>query len=143
VRDAHAKSILSEKLSRVLLVQQEGCAMDLTTTYMGLKLRSPLIPSASPLSESIENIQHMEAAGAAAIVMHSLFEEQLQQECYELHHHLTYGTESFPEALTYFPELSHFRIGPEDYLKNVTSILPNSSQKPTGAIPIFITDSAG
>jgi dihydroorotate dehydrogenase (fumarate) len=93
--------------------------MDLTITYMGLTLRSPLVPSASPLSESIDNIQRMEEAGAAAVVMHSLFEEQLQLERYELHHHLTHGTESFAEALTYFPELSNFRVGPEAYLNHI------------------------
>ncbi|NJO42233.1 MAG: dihydroorotate dehydrogenase-like protein [Cyanobacteria bacterium CRU_2_1] len=93
--------------------------MNLTTTYMGLTLRSPLVPSASPLSERIDNIQRMEDAGAAAVVMHSLFEEQLRLERYELHHHLTHGTESFPEALTYFPELSSFRVGPEEYLDHI------------------------
>lgn len=93
--------------------------MDLTTTYMGLTLRSPLVPSASPLSEDIDNIKRMEDAGAAAVVMHSLFEEQLRQERYELHHHLTHGTESFPEALTYFPEPHSFRVGPEEYLNHI------------------------
>jgi dihydroorotate dehydrogenase (fumarate) len=93
--------------------------MDLTTTYMGLTLRSPLVPSASPLSENIDNIQQMEDAGAGAVVMHSLFEEQLRLERYELHHHLTYGTESFPEALTYFPELSSFRVDSETYLNHI------------------------
>ncbi len=93
--------------------------MDLTTTYMGLTLRSPLVPSASPLSESIDNIQRMEDAGAAAVVMHSLFEEQLRLERYEMHHHMTYGTESFPEALTYFPELSSFRVDAETYLDHI------------------------
>ncbi|QZZ23200.1 dihydroorotate dehydrogenase-like protein [Leptothermofonsia sichuanensis E412] len=93
--------------------------MDLTTTYMGLRLRSPLVPAASPLSEDIDNIKRMEDAGAAAVVMHSLFEEQLRLERYELHHHLTYGTESFPEALTYFPELSNFRIDAETYLDHI------------------------
>ncbi|MBD2410216.1 dihydroorotate dehydrogenase [Nostoc calcicola FACHB-389] len=93
--------------------------MDLTTTYMGLKLRSPLVPSASPLSEDIDNIQRMEDAGAAAVVMHSLFEEQLRRESYELHHHLTQGTESFSEALTYFPDSMSFRVGPETYLEHI------------------------
>ncbi|MFN6535705.1 MAG: dihydroorotate dehydrogenase-like protein [Nostoc sp. EkiNYC01] len=93
--------------------------MDLTTTYMGLKLRSPLVPSASPLSEDIDNIQRMEDAGAAAVVMHSLFEEQLRLESYELHHHLTQGTESFSEALTYFPDSMSFRVGPETYLEHI------------------------
>lgn len=93
--------------------------MDLTTIYMGMQLRSPLVPSASPLSEDIDNIQRMEEAGAAAVVMHSLFEEQLRLESYELHHYLTHGTESFPEALTYFPDSMNFRVGPEAYLEHI------------------------
>ncbi|ALF52730.1 dihydroorotate dehydrogenase [Nostoc piscinale CENA21] len=91
--------------------------MDITTTYMGMQLRSPLVPSSSPLTENIDNIQRMEDAGAGAVVMHSLFEEQLSLESYELHHHLTYGTESFAESLTYFPEPERFRIGPDEYLE--------------------------
>jgi dihydroorotate dehydrogenase (fumarate) len=94
--------------------------MDLTTTYLGLKLRSPLVPSsAAPLSEDIDNIKRMEDAGAAAVVLHSLFEEQLVQEKFELHHHLTYGTESFAESLTYFPEPETFHVGPELYLEHI------------------------
>jgi dihydroorotate dehydrogenase (fumarate) len=92
--------------------------MDLTTTYMGMKLRSPLVPSASPLSKDTDNIKRMEDEGAG-VVMHSLFEEQITLERYELHHHLTYGTESFPEALTYFPEPNGFQIGPEEYLNHI------------------------
>ena len=94
--------------------------MDLSTTYLGLKLSSPLVPSASPLSHEVENIKRMEDAGAGAVVFHSLFEEQLRLERYELHHHLTQGTESFPEALTYFPEPSELHVGPEEYLKNIS-----------------------
>ncbi|BAY12147.1 dihydroorotate dehydrogenase-like protein [Calothrix sp. NIES-2098] len=93
--------------------------MDLTTSYLGMILRSPLVAAASPLSEDIDNIRRMEDAGAAAVVMHSLFEEQLRLERYELHYHLTYGTESFPEALTYFPEPMSFRVGPETYLEHI------------------------
>ncbi|WP_413171457.1 dihydroorotate dehydrogenase-like protein [Anabaena azotica] len=93
--------------------------MNLTTTYLGLELKSPLVPSASPLSQEVDNIRSMEDAGASAVVMHSLFEEQLTLEKYELHHHLTYGTESFPEALTYFPEPTNFRVGPEEYLDHI------------------------
>lgn len=93
--------------------------MDLTTTYLGLTLKSPLVPSSSPLSEEVDNIKRMEDAGAAAVVMHSLFEEQLIQDRYELHHHLTHGTESFAEALTYFPEPEYFHIGPELYLNHI------------------------
>ena len=93
--------------------------MDLTTSYLGLTLRSPLVPSASPLSEEIDNIRRMEDAGAAAVVLYSLFEEQLVLDRFELHHHLTEGTESFPEALTYFPEPPEFHLGPEEYLNHI------------------------
>ena len=70
--------------------------MNLSTTYLGLKLRTPLVPSASPLSENLDSIKRMEDAGAAAVVLPSLFEEQLRQESDTLHYHLTYGTESYP-----------------------------------------------
>jgi dihydroorotate dehydrogenase (fumarate) len=94
--------------------------MDLTTTYLGLKLRSPLVVgAAAPLTEEIDNLKRMEDAGAAAVVLHSLFEEQLRQEQFELHHHLEYGTESFAEALTYFPEPEIFHVGPEEYLNHI------------------------
>ena len=93
--------------------------MDLTTTYLGLKLRTPLVPAASPLSEEIDSIKQMEDAGASAVVLYSLFEEQLRQDRAELDHHLEHGTESFAEALTYFPEPKEFRLGPEEYLKHI------------------------
>jgi dihydroorotate dehydrogenase (fumarate) len=93
--------------------------MDLTTTYLGMTLRTPLVPSASPLSEEIDNIKRMEDAGASAVVLYSLFEEQLSLDRLELHHHLTHGTESFAEALTYFPEPDDFRLGPEGYLEHI------------------------
>jgi dihydroorotate dehydrogenase (fumarate) len=92
---------------------------DLTTKYLGLKLRSPLVPSASPLSQEISSIRRLEDAGAAAIVLYSLFEEQLRLETLELDHHLSAGTESFAESLTYFPEPSEFRLGPEGYLEHI------------------------
>ncbi|MGB7622239.1 MAG: dihydroorotate dehydrogenase-like protein [Terriglobia bacterium] len=93
--------------------------MDLSSTYLGLKLRTPLVPSASPLSQEIDNIKRMEDAGASAVVLHSLFEEQLRLERYELHHHLTQGTESFAESLTYFPEPEEFHLGPDAYLEHI------------------------
>jgi len=94
--------------------------MDLTTTYLGLKLRSPLVPSAAqPLTDSVDNIKRMEDAGAAAVVLHSLFEEQLSLERRELFESLTQGTESFAEALTYFPEPGEFHVGAELYLENL------------------------
>jgi len=93
--------------------------MDLSTTYLGLKLKNPLVLSASPLSEQIENIKKAEDAGAAAVVLQSLFEEQLKLESDELDFHLSHGTESFAEALSYFPQASEFRLGPEDYLEHI------------------------
>ena len=95
--------------------------MDLTTTYLGLKLRSPLVVSASPLSESVDNIRHMADAGASAVVLYSLFEEQLRQDRLELNQRLENGTDSFAESLSYFPEPSEFRLGPEEYLKHIAA----------------------
>ncbi|MEA5535657.1 dihydroorotate dehydrogenase-like protein [Crocosphaera sp. XPORK-15E] len=94
--------------------------MILTTTYMGLTLKSPLVVgSCAPLTEDIDNIKRMEDSGASAVILHSFFEEQLRQERLELHHHLTYGTESFAEALTYFPEPEIFHVGSEEYLNHI------------------------
>jgi dihydroorotate dehydrogenase (fumarate) len=84
-----------------------------------MKLRTPLVPSASPLSEEIDYIKRMEDAGASAVVLSSLFEEQLLLDRYELHHHLTHGTESFAEALTYIPEPDDIRLGAEDCLERI------------------------
>ena len=106
--------------------------MDLRTTYLNMTLRTPLVISAcGPLSEDIDNIKRLEDAGASAVVLYSLFEEQLRQERHELEHHLTAGTESFPEALTYFPEPLQFSLGPEEYLKHV------ARAKETVDIPII------
>jgi dihydroorotate dehydrogenase (fumarate) len=94
--------------------------MDLSTTYLGLKLRTPLVAAASPLSEEIDSIKQMEDAGASAVVLYSLFEEQLRQDTAELTQYLEHGTESFAEALSYFPEPEEFRLGPEEYLKHIS-----------------------
>ncbi len=91
--------------------------IDLSTTYLGLKLKNPLVASASPFPKKLDNIRRMEAAGLAAIVLHSLFEEQITFESNELDHFLNAGTESFAEALTYFPDLAHYNMGPEPYLE--------------------------
>jgi len=95
--------------------------MDLSTNYLGLKLRSPLVVSASPLSEDIDNLKRMEDAGAAAIVLYSLFEEQLRQDRLELNKNLQQGTESFAESLTYFPDAGEYHLGPEEYLKHIAA----------------------
>lgn len=93
--------------------------MDLTTTYMGLKLKNPLVPSASPLSKDLDGIKKLEDAGAAAVVLYSLFEEQISFEAEELDHFLSYGTDSFAEALSYFPQAQEFNLGPEAYLEHI------------------------
>jgi dihydroorotate dehydrogenase (fumarate) len=91
--------------------------MDLSTNYLGLHLNNPIVPSASPLSRSLDSMKRLEDAGAAAIVMYSLFEEQIAHETAELNHYLTYGTESFAESLTYFPESQEYNLGPEEYVE--------------------------
>ncbi len=93
--------------------------MDLSTTYLGLRLKNPLVPSSSPLTASLDSIRRLEDAGASAVVLHSLFEEQLTHEAAALDHHLSAGTESFAESLTYFPKPEEFRLGPEEYLEHI------------------------
>jgi dihydroorotate dehydrogenase (fumarate) len=92
---------------------------DLSTTYLGLHLRTPLVASASPLSQEIDGIRRLEDAGASAVVLYSLFEEQLRQESFELEHHLQEGTNSFAEAASFFPQPDEFRLGPEGYLNHI------------------------
>jgi len=79
-------------------------AMDLSTTYMGLELSSPLVPSAGPLSRDIETIKQMEDAGASAVVLWSLFEEQIEHEARELDYYLQYGADRWAESLSYFAQ---------------------------------------
>jgi dihydroorotate dehydrogenase (fumarate) len=93
--------------------------VDLSTNYLGLKLRSPLVVSASPLSRDADGICRLEDAGASAVVLYSLFEEQLRLEEMDLEYHLNAGTESFAESLTYFPQASEFHTGPEGYLDHI------------------------
>lgn len=93
--------------------------VDLTTTYMGIPLVNPLVASASPLSKKVDLVRRIEDAGASAIVMYSLFEEQITHESRELDHYLTRGTEHYAEAISYFPDLGHYNIGPEPYLEHL------------------------
>jgi dihydroorotate dehydrogenase (fumarate) len=93
--------------------------MDLSTNYLGLKLKNPLVASASPLSRSLDNMKRLEDSGASAIVMYSLFEEQIAHEASELDHYLSYGTESFAESLTYFPETGEYNLGPDEYVEHI------------------------
>lgn len=90
--------------------------MKLNTNYLGLNLRTPIVPSASPLSESVDNIRAMEDYGAGAVVLYSLFEEQIEHESHALDHYLTAGTDSFAESLSFFPDMGSYATGPDEYL---------------------------
>ena len=90
--------------------------MNMKTTYMGLTLKNPIVPSSSPLSHTVESIKKLEDAGAAAVVMYSLFEEQITSESQHLDYYLSHGTDSYGESLTYFPEMRGYNIGPDEYV---------------------------
>lgn len=90
---------------------------DLTTKYLGLTLKSPLVASASPLCESIDNIKRLEDHNLAAVVLPSLFEEQLELESLSVDADLARGTESFPESANFFPDLQTYNLGPDGYLE--------------------------
>ncbi|MBZ4193586.1 MAG: dihydroorotate dehydrogenase-like protein [Candidatus Contendobacter sp.] len=90
--------------------------MDLRTTYMGMELKHPIVASSSPLSGSVANIKRLEDAGASAVVLFSLFEEQLKHDSAAMEHLMTAGTESFAESLSYFPEVDDYTVGPDTYL---------------------------
>ncbi|MBI5723409.1 MAG: dihydroorotate dehydrogenase-like protein [Planctomycetes bacterium] len=93
--------------------------MDLTTTYMGLKLKNPLVVAAGPLSQDIGRIRQMEDCGASAVVLWSLFEEQIEHEAAELDYYLQHGSERFAESLSYFPAAGEYRAGPDEYLEHI------------------------
>jgi dihydroorotate dehydrogenase (fumarate) len=90
--------------------------MDLSTKYMGLSLKNPIVASSSPLSHTLQGIRRLEDAGAGCVVLYSLFEEQISLESYYIDYFLNHGTNSFSEAQTYFPEMEHYNVGPEEYL---------------------------
>ncbi len=92
---------------------------DLNTSYLGLQLRTPLVASASPLSHDVSGIRRLEDAGASAVVLFSLFEEQLREDAAEIENSLTVGTESFAESLSYFPRGAEFHVGPAGYLNHI------------------------
>ena len=96
--------------------------MDLSTTFLGLPLKNPLVPSASPLMRKVDNVKRMEDAGAAAVVLHSLFEEEIRHAERELDHYLTYGAENFAEAAGFFPDLEQYNRGPEGYLDHMRRV---------------------
>ena len=96
--------------------------MDLSTQYMGMKLKNPIVPSASSLSQTVDSVKALEDAGAAAVVVYSLFEEQITHESGELDHYLSYGTESYAEATSYFPEQDDYNMGPYEYLDHIANL---------------------
>jgi dihydroorotate dehydrogenase (fumarate) len=96
--------------------------MDLTTTYLGLALPHPLMPGASPLAHDLDAVRRLEDAGAAAIVMHSLFEEQITRDRLGMLHHMQLHDDSSAEALSYFPAVDDFMFGPDQYLEQVRAI---------------------
>jgi dihydroorotate dehydrogenase (fumarate) len=95
---------------------------DLTSTYLGLKLKNPVVVSASPLQKDLGNIRQMEDSGAAAIVMHSLFEEQIDVESEELNKWMEQGTESYAESLGFLPDMQNYNLGPEGYIKHLERV---------------------
>ena len=97
-------------------------SLDLTTRYLGLELKNPLVASASPLSKKVDIVRRLEDSGAAAVVMYSLFEEQITHESQELDHYLECGTHSYAESLNFFPDLDHYNLGPEPYLEHLHRI---------------------
>ena len=108
--------------------------IDLSTTYLGLKLKNPLVASASPLSKKVEQVKRLEEAGIAAVVMYSLFEEQIIHESLELDHYLVRGTESFAEALTYLPEAGTYNLLPDRYVANVEQLKKSVSIPVIGSL---------
>lgn len=94
---------------------------DLTTTYLGLSLKNPYVASSSPLTEKLDAVKKMEDAGVAAVVLPSLFEEQIISDSWRMHRDLTRGAEQFYEALSYLPDTGRYSIGPEKYLERVRS----------------------
>src|SRR5688572_29420209 len=90
--------------------------MNLTTNYLGMVLKNPLVVSSSPLSHTVDSIRRLEDAGAAAVVMHSLFEEQIGFDSYYIDYHLTQGIDSYAESISYFPDMQSYNVGPDQYL---------------------------
>ncbi len=102
--------------------KQENNMLDLSTNYLGLKLKNPLVASASPMSKKVERVQRMEEAGIAAIVVYSLFEEQIIHESLELDHFLTRGSHTSAEALNYLPDTGTYSLAPDKYLDHLSAL---------------------
>ena len=91
--------------------------MNLTTNYLGMNLKNPIVASSSPLSHNVDSIRRLEDAGASAVVMYSLFEEQIGFDSYYIDYHLTQGVDSYAESLSYFPDMQSYNVGPDEYLE--------------------------
>ncbi len=96
--------------------------MNLTTNYLGLSLKNPIMPGASPLVDNLDNVRRLEDAGAAAIVMHSLFEEQITAQQLAEFAHTEFTADSFSEAASYFPRMEDYALGPDRYLEQISTI---------------------
>ena len=96
--------------------------VDLTTSYLGLSLKNPFVASASPLSKKVETAQELEEAGVSALVMYSLFEEQIIRDSLKLHEDLERGSFQYAEALPYIPEIVQYSMGPEKYIEHLQNI---------------------
>ena len=90
--------------------------MNLTTNYLGMTLKNPIVASSSPLSHTVDSIRRLEDAGAAAVVMYSLFEEQIGFDSYYIDYHLTQGIDSYAESISYFPDMQSYNVGPDEYM---------------------------
>jgi dihydroorotate dehydrogenase (fumarate) len=93
--------------------------IDLSTNYLGLALRSPIVASSSPLCRSVDNISKFEQSGAGAVVLHSLFEEQIMMDSFWFDSFLNQGSDSFPEAMGYFPDQQSYQVDPKGYLRHI------------------------
>jgi dihydroorotate dehydrogenase (fumarate) len=90
--------------------------MNLTTNYLGMNLKNPIVASSSPLSHTVDSIRRLEDNGAAAVVMYSLFEEQIGFDSYYIDYHLTQGIDSYAESISYFPDMQSYNVGPDEYM---------------------------
>ena len=105
--------------------------MNLTTNYLGMNLKNPIVASSSPLSHTVDSIRRLEDAGIAAVVMYSLFEEQIGFDSYYIDYHLTQGVDSYAESMSYFPDMQSYNVGPDEYLNLIRRA------KETADIPII------
>lgn len=109
-------------------------SVDLSTKYLGLTLKNPMVVAACPITENLDMLRRLEEAGAAAAVFPSLFQEQIEHEEMELSAAREFGTDSFAEAITYFPEQTDFRAGPNTYLENLEAAKKNLSMPIIGSL---------